>query len=348
MPERCELTDGYSVSRIINGCWQLSQGHSLNEQLDMADVKRAFHELVDQGFTTFDCADIYTGAEEFLGSFLEERSKFNGGSTEEVQIHTKFVPDIDLLETVDFTYTERIIDRSLRRLHRETLDLVQFHWWDYDVKRYVDTAGHLQRLQEKGKIRFIGVTNFDTEHLKELMDAGIPILSCQSQYSLFDRRPEKGLLAFCQDQGIHHFCYGTLSGGLLAAKFLGRDSLEPETRSQVKYLQVIEATLGLEGYQRLLKLLHGMAQEHNVDIPHVAVRYILSQPGVAASIIGVRNSNHAASNGRIFDISLSHDEVDKINQFLAAYPVLDGQPFELERTPGSKFRSIMKMGLNEA
>ncbi len=346
MPERFQLTDSYSISRVINGCWQLSQGHSFN-QLDMNDVRTAFHRLVDSGFTTFDCADIYTGAEEFLGSFLAERSTSNTADTAGIQVHTKFVPDIHVLETVDLEYTEGIIDRSLRRLHRETLDLVQFHWWDYSIKRYVDTAGYLKRLQDKGKIRFIGVTNFDTARLKELVDAGIPILSCQSQYSLFDRRPEKELLDYCRSQGIHHFCYGTLAGGLLTQRYVGKKDLEPETRSQVKYLQVIEETLGLEGYQRLLQLLHGIAQRHNAEIPHVATRYILDQPGVAASIIGVRNSRHAASNSRIFDISLSAEDVIEIQQFLEAYPVLEGEPFELERTPGSKFRNIMKMKLNQ-
>ena len=63
MVRKYELTPGYRVNRVINGCWQLSEGHSLSGTLDMADVLRAFHLLVERGFTTFDCADIYTGAE---------------------------------------------------------------------------------------------------------------------------------------------------------------------------------------------------------------------------------------------------------------------------------------------
>ena len=96
-----------------------------------------------------------------------------GVSPADIQIHTKYVPDLDMLDKVDFQYTEKIIDRSLRRLNRDVLDMVQFHWWDYDVPGCVETAGYLCRLKEKGKIRNISVTNFDTAHLAELVDAGI-------------------------------------------------------------------------------------------------------------------------------------------------------------------------------
>ena len=69
--------------------------------------------------------------------------------------------------------TTKIIDRSLKRLGVERLDLVQFAWWDYQFPRYVETAVHLADLQKQGKIRFIGVTNFDAAHLQEILDAEI-------------------------------------------------------------------------------------------------------------------------------------------------------------------------------
>ena len=104
------------------------------------------------------------------------------------------------------------------------------------------------RLKEKGKIRNIGVTNFDTAHLKELVDAGIPVVSMQAQYSVFDRRTERKMLDYCKENDIKLLCYGTLSGGFLAEKWMGRKAAEPETRSQVKYLQIIEDSLGWDGY----------------------------------------------------------------------------------------------------
>ena len=121
----------------------------------------------------------------------------------------------------------------------------------------------------------------------------------------------------------------------------------PETRSQVKYLQVIEDTLGWEGYQDLLVLLKRIADRHDVNIANVAAKYILSQSGVGAVIIGVRNSRHVQSNMRIFEFDLEDEEIDEIRSFLNEYPILSGEPFELERTVGSKYRNIMKMNLNE-
>ncbi|WP_028389988.1 aldo/keto reductase [Bacillus cihuensis] len=347
MAERFELAKDYTISRVINGCWQLSEGHSLQTNLDKQDIMKAFNMLVEKGFTTFDCADIYTGTEEFLGEFLKQLKHGSTISPNDIQIHTKYVPDINLLSDVDFTYTEKIIDRSLKRQNRDVLDLVQFHWWDYDVPGYIETAGDLLRLKEKGKIRNIAVTNFDTKHLKEIVDAGIPIVSCQNQYSVFDRRPEKELLEYCKIKGISLLCYGTLSGGLLAEKWLGKTSIQPDTRSHVKYLQVIEETLGWDGYQELLLLLDKIAKKYSVNIAHVATKYILSQQGVGASIIGVRNSSHVESNAQIFSFELDCSDIEEINHFLHNYSILEGEPFELERTAGSKFRNIMKMNLNE-
>lgn len=347
MVEKYELAKGYQISRVINGCWQLSQGHSLTSALDMLDIMKAFHSLAEMGFTTFDCADIYTGAEEFLGKFMKELRHGNGVSPDDIQIHTKYVPDINLLSKIDFQYTESIIDRSLMRLNRDILDLVQFHWWDYAVPGCVETAGCLQRLKEKGKIRHIAVTNFDTEHLAEIVDAGIEIVSCQTQYSVFDRRPEKKLIEYCVGKGIAQLCYGTLSGGLLAEKWIGHRLDRPDTRSHVKYLQVVEETLGWDGYQKLLLLLNEIAKKHSVQIAHVATKYILSKRGVGATIIGTRGSSHVESNARIFAFKLDPVDIEQIDSLLSNYPTLEGEPFELERTIGSKFRNIMKMNLNQ-
>lgn len=347
MVERFELSRGYSISRVINGCWQLSAGHALNAQPDLADVKKGFRLAVEQGFTTFDCADIYTGTEELLGEFSDELKGSSHLTSHDIQIHTKYVPDINLLSQVDFAYTEKIIDRSLRRLRRDTLDVVQFHWWDYAVPGYVETAVDLLKLKEKGKIRNIAVTNFDTQHLSELVDAGIPIVSCQVQYSLFDRRAEKRLADYCKEHGIHLICYGTLSGGLLAEQFIGAKAILPDNRSQVKYLQVIEESFGYDAYQEILCLLREIARKHSAQIAHVATKYILAQPGVAATVIGIRNSRHVEANTRIFDFRLDESDLSAIRDFLARQKTLEGEPFELERTPDSKFRNIMKMNLNE-
>ena len=347
--EKFTLAPGYEISRVLNGCWQLSYGHSLNGPLDLEDVKKAFYELTDAGFTTFDCADIYTGAEEFIGEFVKEKKQNSDYKESDLQIHTKYVPDLEYLSEVDEAFTESIIDRSLARLNRECLDVVQFHWWDYEVPGMIETAGYLKKLKEKGKIRCVSVTNFDTDHLAMLVDAGIPVTSIQIQYSIFDRRVEKRLQEYCKKNGIHMICYGTLAGGFLAERYIGikREDIIPETRSQIKYLQVIDDSLGWEGYQKALLVLQDIAQKHSVKISQVASRYILSRDAVAAVIIGVRNSKHVKDNEKIFDFQLDEEDLNRIQEVEETYPDLEGEPFVLERTPGSKFRNIMHMNINE-
>ncbi|MBQ6654495.1 MAG: aldo/keto reductase [Erysipelotrichaceae bacterium] len=347
--EKYTFSDSYRISRVLNGCWQLSLGHSLNGPLDLEDVRRAFYLLREKGFTTFDCADIYTGAEEFIGSFISELKQDPGFREEDIQIHTKYVPDLEYLSRVDYGFTRSIIERSLQRLNKKQLDVVQFHWWDYEVDGMVKTASYLQQLKEEGLIGHVSVTNFDTEHLRMLVDAGIEITSCQAQYSFFDRRVEKGLQAYCRENDIPLICYGTLAGGFLSDRYLGkqRDQIVPETRSQVKYLQVIEDSLGWEGYQQLLALLGEIARHHGVSVPQVATRFILQQQAVAAAVIGVRNSRHVDDNVRIFSFSLTEEELSRLREFIDRFPVLPGEPFELERTVGSKYRSIMHMNINE-
>ena len=199
---------------VITGAWQLSEGHSA-APLDPYAVLSAWSLMCDQGLNTFDCADIYTGVEELLGEFLAMHEG-------DVQVHTKFVPDRAALPRVDKAYVEKIVDRSLQRLGVDCLDLVQFYWWDADVPGCVQTAQWLDELRVAGKIRNIGVSNFDVPRLRELLDAGVPVVSNQVQYSLLDARSENGMSELCGQHAIKLLCYGTVAGGFLSERWLGR------------------------------------------------------------------------------------------------------------------------------
>ena len=332
MRKKCQFKNGYTFNRVINGSWQLSAEHCLQGHLDYDDAIRAFHELVEQGFTTFDCADIYTGAEEVLGRFVMDLKGSGHYQEEDIQIHTKFVPDKDVLPVINMKYTEGIVDRSLKRMHREALDLVQFHWWDFDVPGMMETAFDLVKLQEKGKIRNIGMCNMDTNALKQMVDAGIPVVSNQAQYSVFDRRPERTLLDYSAEHGIYTFAYGTLAGGFLAERYMGKEYEAPETRSQVKYMQIIEDSLGWDGMQKLLPVLKAIADHHGVTIANVATQYILNQKSVGAVMVGTRNSKHVQSNLQTLAFDLTEDEMKQIRDFVNQYPTPEGECYELERT----------------
>ena len=213
---------------MIKGGWHLAGGHG---RIDREQALEDMRLYVQAGITTFDCADIYTGVEALIGEFLRRhREDMARGNLPPVQVHTKYVPDLDLLPTLKKRDVESVIDRSLRRLAVERLDLVQFHWWDYDIPGYVEAALHLKALQDAGKIKHIGVTNFDVPHLEEILDAGVPVVSNQVQYSVLDHRPEQGMTKLCGRYGISLLCYGTVAGGFLSDRYLGASEPQPPLR----------------------------------------------------------------------------------------------------------------------
>ncbi|MEE8523125.1 MAG: aldo/keto reductase [Thermoanaerobaculia bacterium] len=341
---RIELAPGYDVSRVIHGGWQLSRGHR-PAAVDADAALSTLSRLADAGFTTFDCADIYTGVEELLGRLASRRSAEAGGS---IQTHTKFVPDAGALASISKRYVERIIDRSLRRLGVECLDLVQFHWWDYAVPGYVETASWLDELRREGKIRLLGVTNFDVPHLEEILGAGVEIVSNQVQYSLLDRRPQRGMSDLCARSGIRLLCYGALAGGFLSGRYLGRgEPVEPlANRSLVKYRLIVEEFTGWPALQELLAALDEVASKHGVSVANVAVRWTLDRPGVGAVIVGV-GGDYLADTLRLFDFRLDDDDRQRLDEVLEKYPGPEGDVYSVERVPGGRHAVVMRTGLNQ-
>lgn len=122
--KRIEIEPGFSISKVMKGGWQLSQGHSTISLQNALNDMRAF---VNAGITSFDCADIYTGVEELIGNFRADYKKRNRLDPP-IQVFTKFVPDYDALSSITKAYVEKIIDRSLQRLQTERLDMVQLSW----------------------------------------------------------------------------------------------------------------------------------------------------------------------------------------------------------------------------
>jgi len=340
--QRVELAPGYHISRMINGGWQLSEGHfagGYNGQAVLGDLRR----LVEAGLTTFDCADIYVGVEELLGGLSS--SLANGA---QIQVHTKFVPDRSNLASLIRRDVERGIDRSLGRLGVVRLDLVQFHWWDYEIPGYLEAAGWLAEQQEAGKIRLLGTTNFDTAHLKEIVDSGVSIVSNQVQYSLLDRRPEASMVGFCHERGIQLLCYGVVAGGFLSSRWVGMPDPQSSAgnRSLTKYRLIIEEFGGWSIFQDLLAALSKIARRHEASLTNVATRWVLDRPQVAAAMIGARRATHLQDNLRVFDLCLDEEDQRGLGEILSRCNGPKGEPFELERIPGGPHASIMKTDLN--
>ena len=343
--DRFTLAPGFSISRIIKGGWQLSQGHS---QGDLHDPVGDMFAFADAGITTFDCADIYKGVEELIGKFLTERKK-RLGSNSDIQVLTKCVPDYDALATINKKYIERIIDRSLLRLNVERLDMVQFSWWTYDIPGWVEAACWLKELQQAGKIRLISGTNFNTKCTTEIVGAGVKLASMQVQYSLLDDRPERGLVDLCEKHDIHLLCYGTVAGGFFSERWLNAQEPMPpfENRSLVKYKLMIEEFGGWTLFQELLRALHLIAQRHGFSVTQVASRYMLDRKRVAGIIIGAKSHDHLHENLRSMELQLTQNDYQMIDVVLKQHKGPPGDVFDIERIKEGPHGAIMRYNLNQ-
>ena len=339
---RVELAPGYSISNVINGCWQLTPDHGGGPGSPKA-AHRIFADLVDHGFTTFDCADIYIGVEDTLGRFRRALP-----DPDKIQIHTKYVPNKETLDELTNDKIDAAVNRSLSRLGVEQLDLLQYHWWNYDVPGLDNLTERLIRAQEAGKIRLLGVTNFDTAHVGAIVQSGARIVSVQAQYSLLDRRPESQMMGLCSEKGVCLLPYGVLAGGFLTEKYLGAPSPTDLNRSLRKYRLIIDEMGGWDAFQRLLQLLSGIASRHNTTIAAVAARWILDQPGVAAIILGTGGSSRAKQNVGFGSLRLEAEDREKIAAQLQSQRIPSGDMYDLERDFEGRHSKIIKTNLHGA
>jgi aryl-alcohol dehydrogenase-like predicted oxidoreductase len=314
---RFQLTPDLTICRILNGMWQVSGAHGCIDRGRAVDEMFAYH---DAGFTTWDLADHYGPAEDFVGEF---RRRFTGRYGEvplgEIQAFTKWVPHPGKMTRA---IVEQAVGVSRSRMGVDCLDLLQFHWWDYADPGYLDALKYLADLRDEGKIRHLALTNFDTERLRIITEHGIHVVSNQVQYSLVDRRPAARMAGFCREHGIALLTYGAVLGGFLSEKYLGRP--EPQraelgTASLQKYKNMIDAWGGWALFQELLAPLAPIAAKHGVGIANVGIRHVLDQPAVAGVIVGARLgvAQHIADNARVFDVTLDAADHAAIDAVLA-------------------------------
>jgi aryl-alcohol dehydrogenase-like predicted oxidoreductase len=329
------------IDPVIVGGWQLAAGHTPGRSLDGPAVLEAYWGA---GFRRFDCADIYTGVEALLGDFRRAH-----GLGDALKVHTKYVPDSTELTALTPARIERAIDRSRRRLGVERLELVQFHWWNTDVEGYLAALEGLTALQDAGKIRAIGLTNFSAEVSEEIVTHGVPVTAIQTQLSLLDRRPTGRLATLVDAHDIRLLAYGSVAGGLLSDAHL--DSEPPpephEHRSLTKYLLIVDELGGWGALQALLRALRDVADARSSDVATVASAYALAQRGVAAAVVGVRHTRHLARHAELRSgFALDAADLRALDAARARYPEVPGDVYDLERDRDGRHGRIMRYDLN--
>ena len=250
-----ELAPGLTISRALTGLWQIADLERDGNKVNPAEAAKHMKAYVDAGFTTFDMADHYGSAEEITGVFRDTYSKAA------TQFFTKWVPSPGKITAAQ---VREAVEKAMRRMKTERIDLMQFHAWQYAHPSWVDCLFWLQELKNEGLIGHLGLTNFDTAHLQIVVNSGIEVVSNQVCYSLLDQRAAGEMTSLCLKHGVKLLAFGTVAGGFLSEKWLGKPEPvlnESLTWSQMKYKRFIDAAGGWETFQSLLATLHPIAQK---------------------------------------------------------------------------------------
>jgi aryl-alcohol dehydrogenase-like predicted oxidoreductase/enamine deaminase RidA (YjgF/YER057c/UK114 family) len=303
-PPRTTIAKTLDISRMVCGLWQVADMEKGGATLDPDRAADHLAAYAQAGFDSFDMADHYGSAEIITGHLLK---RYPG--RQRPVAFTKWCPEPGPM-TPDVV--RRGVQERLDRLGVDSVDLLQFHWWSFEHPAWLDALHAMKAMQEEGLIRAIGVTNFDAAHLALAVADGIPIATNQVSFSMVDRRAAGDLSELCRAKGVRLLAYGTLCGGFLSEKWLGR----PEPKdiadwSKSKYKRFIDAGGGWDRFQTLLGAAGTIARKHGVSLSNVATRWVLEHDSVAAVIIGARlgESEHRDDNLKAFAFAL--DDHDK-------------------------------------
>lgn len=329
-----KLSNTLNISPIITGLWQIADmernGNAIDKEKAVEDMAR----YVESGFSTFDMADHYGTAEEIAGLF---NKKYAGQY--DYQMLTKWVPPPGKVSRKEVEYS---VQKALDRMQTSSLDLLQFHAWNYADPSWLETLFMLKEIQEKGLIKNIGVTNFDAIHFEMALLSGIPLVSNQISHSILDRRALKNWMPLCQKYGVRLLAYGTLAGGFLSDRWLDRDFAPNEseaTWSQMKYYRFIQTAGGWDNFKKVLHQIRN-SMDHTPELQNqslalLAAQFALHNPAVAGIIIGARlsTSSHLAENQQILDQSLSEEQYQTLLNLAEQLTPIPGDCGDEYRTP---------------
>ncbi|MGC9319159.1 MAG: aldo/keto reductase [Armatimonadota bacterium] len=294
------------VPVICFGCWAIAGGQWWGEQ-DERDALDAMRVAIDLGLNFFDTAEGYGGgaSEELLGRGLK-------GVRGEAIIATKASPNHHEPDAL-----KQACEDSLRRLQTDHIDLYQLHWPSRSV-RFEDTWEAMEELIDEGKVRVGGVSNWGPQDLDEILQYGHPDVN-QVSYSLLFRAIEYEIQPKCVEEDISILCYSPLMQGMLTGKYDGPDDV-PEGRARSRHFSdERQGTRHGEGGAeeetfQAIDRIREICEEVGEEMTHVAVAWLIAQPGVGSVITGIRNPEQARDNAAAADLTLPQDVIDRLDK----------------------------------
>jgi aryl-alcohol dehydrogenase-like predicted oxidoreductase len=302
------------ISAVIFGGWQA--GVSGWVGIDDSETVAAHQAAFEEGVTTFDTAEAYGEghSERILARALGDRR-------DQIIIASKvWVGNLQRAKVFE------ACERSLKNLATDHLDLYQIHWpagtWGTPVIPLEETMGALLELQQQGKIRAIGVSNFNREQIAEASQYG-RIESLQPPYSLFWRHVEQDAGPFCVENGISIIAYSPLAQGLLTGRFKqGHEFAAGDVRRNNRLFQGEHYARALDA----LEQLRPIAGKYRTTLGNLSLAWLTAQPQTSA-IVGARNAEQAIENAHAGDLTISPEDlaaIDKIGRTVTDH--LDDNP----------------------
>jgi aryl-alcohol dehydrogenase-like predicted oxidoreductase len=301
------------LTRIGLGAWAIGGGgwkFAWGPQDDNASIA-AIRTALDAGVNWIDTAAVYG-----LGHSEEVVARALDGSPHKPYVFTKcervWNDEREISGSLKRDSIRKELEGSLRRLKRDVIDLYQIHWPepDADIEEGWDT---MARLKEEGKVRWIGVSNFNAAHMERAQRIA-PITSLQPPYNLLTRGVEESILPFVQKNGIGVIVYSPMKSGLLTGAMTREriDAMpEDDFRRNVAAFKEPLLSRNLE----LAELLKRIGAWHGVSAGVVAIAWTLRNPAVTAAIVGMRSANQAKGVLPALDFRLSDTEADEIESF---------------------------------
>ncbi len=301
---------GFGAWAIGGGNWEFAWGPQ-----DDSESITAIHRALDHGINWIDTAAIYG-----LGHSEEVVAKALKTTSHKPLIFTKcsmrWHEDRSIYRSLKADSVREELENSLRRLNVETIDLYQIHWPNPEAE-IEEGWEALAKLREQGKIRWIGVSNFNVEQMKRVQKIA-PITSLQPPYSMLRRAIEEEILPFVEANNIGVINYSPMVSGLLTGKMTAeRVAALPADDWRKRAVEFNEPRLSRN--LKLVELLREIGAGHGVQPGVVAVAWTLRHPAITAAIVGGRSAQQLDGLAPALTFRLGEEEYARINAFLAEY-----------------------------
>jgi aryl-alcohol dehydrogenase-like predicted oxidoreductase len=299
---------GFGAWAIGGGDWQFSWGHQEDD-----DSVSAIHRALELGINWIDTAAIYG-----LGHSEEVVAKALKGVQNKPCVFTKcsmrWNDKREIYRSLKAASIQEEVENSLKRLQVDTIDLYQIHWPD-PADEIEEGWEALARLQQQGKICWLGVSNFNVEQMERAHKIA-PITSLQPPYSLLNRKVEDEILPFCEKHNIGVINYSPMSSGMLTGKMTAeRIQKMPQDDWRRRSPNFNEPKLSRN--LKLVDQLREIGDAHGVEPGVVAIAWTLRLPAVTAAIVGARNARQVEGTLAAAEFRLSPQEVQRIDRFVA-------------------------------